>query len=199
MILRPCLLAACLTLSFLQGCVTHTPADYLTLRSPAQAVVRDDAAAISVGPVRLPDYLKRNSLARQDDKGHLHFSETEIWAEPLDRGLQRTLVEVLSDALGDTPVAWFPGQPMVRTDYGVSVSVRLFEVTDSRVTLTATWRMLPTRADAPGATISGRFRRERALQQPSSGPEIAEALSELVQALALDIANAVPSRPSADA
>ncbi len=181
-------------LLLITGCTTPTVVDYLTLSTLQQTVVREDAAAISVGPVTLPDYLKRNGLARRDSSGALHYSANELWAEPLDRGIQRTLIESLSDALGDTAVVEFPDLTAIAPRYRVTVSLRELSATPTAVELTAVWRILPASTSAAEPVQSARFRGERTLASPS-GPAIAEAFSELVGDLARDIARAIPAQP----
>ncbi|TCO75943.1 PqiC family protein [Chromatocurvus halotolerans] len=177
----------------LGGCATPAAVDYLTLTSPAQAAIRSDAPPVSVGPVTLPEYLKRSALARRDSEGALHYSVSELWAEPLDQGIQRTLIEILSDALEGAGITNFPGPSASRADYGVSISVRRLEATDAIARLSASWRILPTSSVSPGPTLTGRFSREEALVSPS-GPAVARAFSALVRALALDIAGAIPAQ-----
>lgn len=175
------------------GCATPVAVDYLTLSSPPQAAIRSAVSPVSLGPITLPDYLKRNGLARRDSDGALHYSASELWAEPLDQGIQRTLVEMLSDALDGTRVTNFPGPSALQAHYGVSVSVRRLEATDSVVAMAATWRILPTSSVAPSPTLRGQFSREETLASPS-GPAVARAFSELLHALALEIAAAIPTQ-----
>lgn len=185
----------CLLASTLGGCATPASVDYLTLTSPAQAAIRSDAPPISVGPVTLPDYLKRSGLATRDSDGALHYSISELWAEPLDQGIQRTLIEILSDALEGTRVTGFPGPSAVQAHYGISISVRRLEATDTIATLAASWRILPTSSVPPTPILTGRFSREEALVS-ASGPAVARAFSALVHALALDIAGTIPAGDS---
>lgn len=177
----------------LGGCATPSSVDFLTLTSPPQAAIRNNAVAISVGPVTLPEYLKRNGLGRRDANGALHYSVTELWAEPLDQGIQRALVDSLSDALDGTAVTIFPEPAALRAHYAVSVSIRQLEATDALAAMAATWQLRPTLSHSLMPTFSGRFNRENALGSPS-GPAVARAFSELLHALALEIANAVPAQ-----
>ena len=179
----------------LAGCVTSEPVSYLTLEAPDQDITRRDAATVSLGPIALPDYLKRSSLARRDAAGALHYSMTELWAEPLDGAIQRTLVATLSDALGDTPVLVFPGLSATRARYGIRVSLRRLEVTDSRVAMQASWHILAAPSSAAEQVNAGRFNAQRSLASPS-GPAVARAISELVRDLGLEIAAALPPRES---
>lgn len=177
----------------LSGCTTPVSVDYLTLTGLSQSVVRNDAAPIRLGPVTLPDYLKRNGLATRDSHGALHYSATQLWAEPLDGAIQRTLIDVLSDALGDTPVLAFPGLSSIDTSYRVTVSVRRLRATASSVEMAATWRLLPSPPGEVEPAPTGSFRAERTLASPS-GPAIARGFSELVHDLALEIARAIPAQ-----
>lgn len=177
----------------LAGCTTPVSVDYLTLTGLSQSVVRNDAAPVRLGPVTLPDYLKRNGLATRDSEGALHYSATQLWAEPLDGAIQRRLVEVLSDALGNTPVLAFPGLSSIDTSYRVSVSVRRLQATTSSVEMAATWRILPAPPKEADSVPTGSFQGERKLVS-ASGPAVARGFSELVHALALEIARAIPAQ-----
>lgn len=190
------LLSGCLLIaSLVGGCATHEAVDYLTLASPTQAAVRSDAPPLSLGPVTLPDYLKRNGLARRDSNGALRYSMSELWAEPLDQGIQRTLIEILTDALDGTPITSFPGPSALPAHYGISISVRRLEATDSVAKMAVTWRILPTSSAASTAVRRGRFSREATLAS-ASGPAVARALSDLLHALALEIAAEIPATDS---
>lgn len=178
----------------LVGCATPAAVDYLTLSSPAQDALRKNAAAVSIGPVTLPDYLKRSGLARRDSDGALHYSARELWAEPLDRGIQRTLMEGVSDALGNAPVVAFPGPSSIEPDYRIAVSVRRFKATSSSVAIAATWHLFRLTGKQQASAKQGRFNQERTLASPA-GPDIARAFSELVGALALEVADAIPTQP----
>lgn len=196
MTVRGRFLACCSLLALLlAGCATPAPVDYLILETPAQALIRRDAAMVSVGPIDLPDYLKRSGLARRDADGALHYSAMELWAEPLDRGLQRVLVHTLSDALGDTPVSVFPGMASTGARYRVSVSLRRLDVTDTGVVMEASWQFLATPTPAAQRVSAGRFSEDRDLAS-TDGPAVARAVSSLVQALGREIAIALPARES---
>lgn len=184
---------ACLLVLALTGCAAPASVSYLTLTTPPQDAIREDAASVTVGPVSLPDYLKRSGLARRDALGALHYSATQLWAEPLDQGIQRTLIETLSDALGDTPVLAFPGLSTREAGHHISVAVRRLEATDTEVVMQASWQILATPAPASVPVRTGSFSRDQALAS-AGGPAIARAISDLVQALALEIAEAIPAR-----
>ena len=177
----------------LVGCASPSAVDYLTLASPAQETLRRNAAPVSLGPVTLPDYLKRSGLARRDSDGALHYSTRELWAEPLDRGIQRTLMEGISDALGNAPLVAFPGPSSIDPDYRIAVSVRRFSATSSSVAISATWQLFQMTGEPQGAVKQGRFNEEKTLASPT-GPDTARALSELLGALARKIADAVPAQ-----
>ena len=174
------------------GCVTPAQVGYLTLEAPASDVMRRDVAAVSVGPIALPDFLKRSGLARRDAAGALHYSTTTLWAEPLDRGIQRTLVDTLSYALGDTPVLVFPHTSSTAAHHSVRVDLRQLEVTDTRIAMHASWSILALPAPTGERVSTGTFRDERSVASPD-GPAIARGISGLVQALGLDIAAALPA------
>jgi len=187
---------AALMLLLVVGCASPAGVDYLTLTSPAQDTLRKNAAPLSLGPVTLPDYLKRSGLARRDSDGALHYSARELWAEPLDRGIQRTLIEGLSDAMGNALVVAFPGPSSIAPDYRIAVSVRRLTATSSSVAISATWQLFRMTGKQQASVKQGRFNQEKTLASPT-GPDIARGFSELLGALAIKIADAIPmQRPT---
>ena len=69
------------------GCASTPPSRFYVL-SPLQgdhrqAKADDTCAAISVGPVELPDYVDRSQIVTRISPNKLYLAEFDQWAEPL--------------------------------------------------------------------------------------------------------------------
>ena len=69
---------------------------------PANAQTNQEhtrALILGMGPVMLPDYLKRSELATRVEPDQVQFSDIDRWAEPLRNDFPRVLSEDLSTQL----------------------------------------------------------------------------------------------------
>src|SRR5262249_51889108 len=128
------------------ACLFRARADayrYYTLAPSAEPAVRPASAlTVGLGPVTLPGYLSRPGLVTRMGDTQVHYSEGDLWAEPLAKQFTRTLSEDLSRALGGARIveyAWYPGSPI---DVAVAVNVLAFEVDSTgAATLNAGWTL----------------------------------------------------------
>ena len=70
---------------------------------------RHDQLVLSVGPVRIPDVLKKSQIATNGTEGRYRLSEYHRWAGEVDREFGRALLEQLAGRLGTEQVYLFPG------------------------------------------------------------------------------------------
>lgn len=180
-------LLACLIASH-TGCATPVSATYLLLDLPRSALPSGQEPALSVGPVLIPDYLKRNSLAVRLDDNTLNYRGSERWAEPLDLGIQRLLSTALGQALDTARVSAFPSPLAADAQLRVALNVFHLEAQGEEVILAAEWLIFRTGSSEP--LRSGSIDRRRPLAD-RSGPGIAAAMSALLQDLAADVAVAL--------
>ncbi len=92
-----------LALALLVGCVmpsSPTPEYFLLTSQSAQAEPRLAHLSIGVGPVRVAPFLERAQLVSHDGRGGLDVSDLQRWAEPLDKGIQRVMVQNLASLTG---------------------------------------------------------------------------------------------------
>lgn len=147
-------IVALLLVLVLGGCLGRTPPPKFYLLTPLdapQASVSSEAAglAVGVGPVTIPDYLKRPQIVTRascgtdDFCGELQLAELDRWAEPLEDNIVRVLSENLSVLLPSERTVRYPWRPAASLDFKVAVDVVRFNVDDrGRSVLTARWTVV---------------------------------------------------------
>jgi uncharacterized protein len=70
---------------------------------------RHDQLVVSVGPVHVPDVLKKSQIATDGTEGRYRLSEYHRWAGEVNREFGRALAEQLAGRLGTEQVYLFPG------------------------------------------------------------------------------------------
>lgn len=155
--------------------------------SPAAPHVEPGAAlpSLAVDEVTIPGYLDREQIATRTAGQRLLYSTTDRWAEPLDKAVERTLLE-------DLAVVLIPHGIQVtshdgRATYELSVDVLRFERSGAdRVELWARWVLR-----SEGRVVD---RDELRVQLPMSGYDsnaVAAALSEAVARMATQVGDRV--------
>jgi uncharacterized lipoprotein YmbA len=94
--------------------------------SPATANVTS-TLSIGVGPVKLPQYLRRPEVVTRTSPSQVALSSTDRWAEPLESAFTRVLSENLSQLLGTQQVVTFPWYNSNQLNYQIQVNVSRFE------------------------------------------------------------------------
>src|SRR5437879_890122 len=67
-----------------------------------------DTPTIGVGPVIVPEYLRRREVLTRTDGNELKPSVTDRWVEPLDKTIVSTLRQDLAQALNSDRVLAYP-------------------------------------------------------------------------------------------
>lgn len=103
------LLLLLISLVMLAGCSSQTlqpPKYYVLSGTPAQLIPNKALhPAIEVRSIALSDYLQSSNIVLQVSDHELFFSANHLWAEPLQVGIEKVLVNRLSitQALSDEP------------------------------------------------------------------------------------------------
>ncbi len=207
---RPSLIAGLwLALGFgmsLTGCLGLPKPSPSTARqfvlTPLPAASRPATAsgnlALGVGQVKLAAYLFNTSLAVRKGANEIVYSQSALWAERLDSGIQRVLASNLATLLHTEQIrlsAWRSGEISVE----VYVAIEQFDVaTDGEGVLVARWRLVSPGGDA--VFRAGESRCKRQGPPPDQDPPGAVAtLSELMGDLSSQLANAVNETASSRA
>jgi uncharacterized lipoprotein YmbA len=95
---------------------------------------------IGVGPVELPDYLRRLPVVTRVAPNRIDLSDETRWAEPLDKNFVRVFSENLVVLLDTQRIEKYPWSLRTNVDYQVEIDVRRFETTsDGQTQLVASW------------------------------------------------------------
>ena len=189
-----------LTLVLTVGCSGTPPTRNYVLDSVAVEPLEKRGAAepvaVSVGPVSIPGYLDRPQMVTRQSENQLQIASADRWAESLQAGVSRVLMENLSILLGDGNVNILPWSGSQPSDCRVAVDViRLDGQLGGELVLKARWHI--TSEGQGGAQLSEASR----ITAPVPGKEYedfaaaaSEALGRLSQAIASDVQDAVETR-----
>ena len=190
----------------LGACVSlkRTPeARFFVLRAVAEPApaAAEPLAAIGLAPVRLPGYLRRPQLVTGEGSHELRIDEFERWAEPLEEGVTRVLAENLAARLPSHRVVRHPWPASQELRCRIALELERFSAGgDGRVRLEGRWALLGPEgrslASAPAALETGPVPVGPGGAEP--GAAVA-ALSELLAALAAELARAVEELPRPEA
>jgi hypothetical protein len=182
--------AWCLGVLLLAGCGTTPPSNYYLLSAMDEAPPDGMVPALGIGPVHIPEYLRRNSLVYRLGDNRLQIADSERWGEPLEEGVQRVLSLNLADLLATGNLSYYPFHSQRPPDYGVSVNVLNLDVDEQRAALVAEWLVYrPATGEPVGRRIS---RLQYDLPAGGLAPErVAPAYSALLYQLSQLIASVI--------
>ncbi len=186
--LAPIVIAAALLLS---ACASSPNVRFYTLDTmPAVAGVETTGKTIGLGPLRIPDYLKRPQIVTQISGSQLAIAEYARWAEPVERVFARTLAINIDTLLDSAIVIQFPYSAMLEPDIRVVGRVQRFDVDE---TGTAILDIQWGAGDGKGANLI-MLRRgiyKALATDPKDYGSIVRALSQTVELLSKDMAVAL--------
>jgi len=136
----------------LAGCVGRSapPVNYFTLLSIDQLGENQVLAAhpeinLGIGPVSIPDRLKRSQIATSQHGNQYKFDEYNRWAGDLEENLAAVTGDNLSVLLGIKNLGYFPWMPHFKPRYQVVIDIqRLDGALDGEAVLVARWSVLDT-------------------------------------------------------
>ena len=159
----------------------------------ASSPVLGPDATVGLGPVDLPDYLRRSELVIRRGPTEIEPVANELWGEPLERNVARVLGQNLAVVLGIDRVVSFPWYSNQVPTYQVRVDFHAFEPTaDGAAVLEARWEIRR-------ASDTARVNRESTLTKPVAGPHGSARVAALSAALAdlsREIATALRELPA---
>lgn len=82
------------------------------------------APAVLIGPASLAKYLDQSHIVSFKGDNELVYSDTYRWAEPLEEGINRILIDRLSSELGSPDITTVRLQPGMEADYRVGYQVQ---------------------------------------------------------------------------
>jgi uncharacterized lipoprotein YmbA len=143
------------------------------------------ALTIGVGPITLPQYLRRPEVVIRVSPSEIELSNTDRWAEPIESAFARVLSENLSQILGTRQVITFPWYNSAQIDYAVQVNVMRFETDPKgKPELDAQWTIRDARS---GKILAGRDSDLTGAAEPSPSAGLSQTLGSLSQEIASEI------------
>ena len=109
----------------------------------AEIRTRNALPEIRVGPGRIADYLTATPIAIQDGSNRVKYLDLYHWAEPLSKGISRSLAENLARRLHLAHVTVYPDPILDSSGLAVHYTVDRFEGTlAGPVTLEVSWEIV---------------------------------------------------------
>jgi uncharacterized lipoprotein YmbA len=137
------------------------------------------AVRVGLGPVTLPEYVRRTEIVSRIDGTRLVPSATERWAEPLDRAFVRVLAIDLQRALGAGRIVNHPWYESDRPDVQIEIAFSRCEGDESgQIVVAAHWSVRQLSGGQPP------IERESRIEHKTTGPGGASTALALSQALA---------------
>jgi uncharacterized lipoprotein YmbA len=182
------------------GCLSKQspPVTYYSLLSMEQLGTAAKVQAksdlhIGIGPIIIPEALKRTQLVTRDDRNIYQFDEFNRWAGVLENDIAVVLGDNLGDLIGTETIAFFPWISHFSPTHRVIIAIsQLDGELTGEATLNARWSI----ADGEGKTTlaSGKS----TYRQPVEGGDYAglvKAESLLLADLSKELAQAIKSLP----
>ncbi len=94
----------------LSGCGTSQKTDFYQLNTEANHALMgvEKGDIIGIGPIHLPEYIKRPQIVTRTSKYSLNVSEFNRWIEPFSDAITRVLVINMSNELASNRIFWLP-------------------------------------------------------------------------------------------
>lgn len=188
-----CTLGMTLCVITLCSCLLKSqPAQYYTLNPIQRPEARPDfnpRFTVSVGPVILPDSLKRPQIAIRTNDNQVGFSEFHKWAGPLKDDAKRILAENLSILLAEEGATVSTDELLIEPDYRVVVNINRFDgIPGETACLSAVWTLKDQKSQKIVAITQSLF------TEKVSGPgypDLVNAQSRTLAAFSLEVASEI--------
>ncbi len=195
--IRNCLIGIAVAVCAI-SCASSPDSRFYTLAPMQEASASAPAAAdrspvsLCVGPVLVPGYLDRLPLCVRDSAYEVTYAEFDRWAEPLEDGIGRVLVENLSQLLGTARIDVFPWKTPAPADYQVRIMlIRLDGAPGGQAVLKTRWSIAAVGQDRPVFETISAF-----VEQVESGSyeALVQAQNRALERLSREIAGAIQAQ-----
>lgn len=160
--------------------------DELPGEGTARASAMSSSVRVGLGPVTLPEYVRRSELVSRVGGTRIVVSASERWAEPLDRAVVRVLAIDLERALGTDRVVNHPWYERDRPDVQIEIAFSRCERDESgKVVVAARWSVRELAGEGPPIEKESRIERGAAgVDGASTSLALSQALAELCREIA---------------
>ena len=183
----------------LSGCITgKQPSTRFYVLDPMPASVAalggaptDPPLSVDIAALRLPQYLQRPQIVTRTANNELRLDEYHQWGGNLAKNMMRVTARNLARLLGTARITVFSRRSPEPADIRVEIDVLQFERgPDSRVALSAQWRLLSAKDGKPVvARISDLY--SETVNGESSVQNMVGLMSRLMAQLSGEIAAAI--------
>ena len=144
---------------------------------------------LGIGPITIPDSLKRSQIATRQHGNQYAFDEFNRWAGLLERDLTSVLGDNFGQLLGVEKIGVFPWMPFFKPTYRVMVDViQLDGALDGEAVLSARWAI----SDSEGKTyLVGKKSVYSKPLEDASYASLIKAESQVVAELSKEIAGEI--------
>ncbi len=176
------------------GCIggTSQKSTYYILNASRQPSALTSALSdqgLGVGPITMPDFLKRPQIVTRQTENILEINEFHRWGDSLESQVASVLVENLSSLLNTPQVSAFPWERHFVPKYQLYIDFKRFEGKPSGpVVLEAVWRIVEKEQNYLLIT------RRTALEEPTNGSSYSAyviAMNTALNKLSLEIAQGI--------
>ena len=178
-----------LTALILAACGASPPVRYYSLEPAGQATTgaQSGELMIGLGPLRVPDYLKRSRLVTRGAGPGMDVHEYSRWVEPVDKAMHRVLAANVDSRVDRAVVLAYPYLELLDMDYVVLGQVDRFDSDASgNVVLTVQWTVMDEENQALISPQRSSY--EIRASNPADHGSIAQAMTAALGRFGEDIA-----------
>ncbi len=159
------------------------------MENQASASATELDVALGLGPIRIPEYLRRPQMVTRVGPNQVTYAEYDRWAQPLEASFIRVLREDLSGLFGVVDIAIHPWFSTAQLDFTVEIEVERFERDPSGAAqLRCMWVI---KDGTSGERLDGgQFNQSQPADSATAGASVA-AQSRLLGELSREIATAI--------
>lgn len=170
------------------GCSFAPPAQFYQLQQPqAQQASINNNATVLLGPLKIADYLQRESLLQREADGSLRVSRQARWAGSLQDDIGQFVLRQISTQLGSSRIALYPDRVGIEEQAQLVLSIsRLDSGVEQPAVLEGQWRLLDgkgTLRDSRVVSLTEQHNGELNDQVRAQSELLSQLSSQLVQAL----------------
>lgn len=174
----------------LSACGSSPPVHYYSLDAIEKSYQTDadNALAMGLGPLRMPEYLSRSRIVTRGSNSEVLVDDFNRWAEPVDDAMHRIVAANVDSLLDGVVVIAFPYSHVAELDYQLIGRIDEFHSDQGgRVVLLVQWGILAP--DSDFVVHPRRVRYETQASDPGDHGSIARAMSEAIAEFSRDIAS----------
>lgn len=182
-------------LLLLAACGSSPPVRYYSLE-PLQAVAEQESESpliVGLGPLRLPEYLKRSQIVTRSNTAEVAIDEFARWSEPLDKAIHGVVAANVDGLVPDVVMLAYPYITGVEMNHWVVGRIDQFDADAmGNVVLSVQWALVGPENEL----LAGPERRRYLVQaaRANDADAMARAMNDALLQFSQDIAATLNTR-----